>query len=352
MDVSREQVRLLVESCRRNKMTPQETHNFITTAWGDTATSLRSVYRLLKEFTEGRTSLEEKERSGRPASSATVENVEKVNNLIQENNQVSLRALEDLTGIPRSTVYRIIVEKLGLRLVKVRWVPHLLSQDNKEERVSRAEGILVLLRSQRFLRGDKVLVVVDEKMLYHRAIGNKSCNHAWVTPGGDGPCKARRLQIERKTMIIVAVTSDGRFSFEVLERGESINGERYQQFLMRMEHNFRRHVQPLSWNRMLLMHDNARPHTCNKVSDFLQSKGVELVKQPAWSPDFNLLDRYVFASLENARVNIDFDDTVHISQFLTDHLKNVCSGQFSTQLTLLELDLEDIISCSGDYLLE
>ena len=352
MEVSREQVRLLVESCRRNKMSAQDAHSFITTAWGVKATSLKTVYRLYKEFSEGRVSFEDKERLGRPSSTASAENVEKIKELIQENSQVSLRGLADLACIPCTTVHRIVHEKLGLRMVKVRWVPHLLSDDNKQERVARAKDFLAVLRSRRLLKEEKVLVVIDEKMLYHRAVGNKSCSHAWIGPDGDAPTAAKRLQIERKTMIIVAVTSDGRYSFDVLDQGESINGERYKQFLVRMEHNFRRHCRPLSWNRMMLMHDNARPHTCKLVQEFLQEKGVEMVKQPAWSPDFNLLDRYVFASLENARIRIDFHDKVDIGTFLTDHLNTICSNQFSTQLTLLELDLEDIAACSGDYLFE
>jgi hypothetical protein len=234
----------------------------------------------------------------------------------------------------------------------MRWMPHSLSQENKIERVSKAQEILKVLRSSRFRKEERILVVVDEKIVYHRSVGNMSSSHAWIGPDGDAPRAAQRLQIERKSMIIVAVTSDGRFCFEVLRKGETINGERYKQFLTRMEHNFRRHVNPLPWSRILLMHDNARPHTCNLMKDFQASKGVEMVKQPAWSPDFNLLDRFVFAALENARVKMDFGDEEDIESFLTGQLNRLCADRFSAQLTLLEFDLEDIITSSGDYLSE
>jgi hypothetical protein len=74
-----------------------ECHQFITTAWGDSSTSLPSVYRLFKEFSSDRTSLMDKERSGRPPSSAKDENVACLKQLIEENNQVSLRELEAVT---------------------------------------------------------------------------------------------------------------------------------------------------------------------------------------------------------------------------------------------------------------
>jgi hypothetical protein len=113
----------------------------------------------------------------------------------------------------------------------MRWMPHLLSQENKLERVNKAQEILSILNSQHFLKQENILVVVDENIIYHRAVGNRSANHAWILPNDDAPRVPRRLQIEKKGMITVAVTSDCRFCFEVLRKGEMINGEHYKQFL-------------------------------------------------------------------------------------------------------------------------
>ena len=88
------------------------------------------------------------------------------------------------------------------------------------------------------------------------------------------------------------------------------------------------------------------------MTDFLASHSVELVRQPAWSPDFNMLDRYVFASIENARCHKDFVDESDIRSFLSDHLPTICAYSFSTQFAILQLDLEDVINCGGDYISE
>jgi hypothetical protein len=111
MEVTREQVKFLIETCRRNGMAAKQCHEFITTAWGSESTSLPSVYRLYKEFSEGRTAFLDKERPGRPANKGHVNCIEW---LIKENNQMSLRELEEESGLPRSTVHHIIRVQLGL----------------------------------------------------------------------------------------------------------------------------------------------------------------------------------------------------------------------------------------------
>jgi hypothetical protein len=48
---------------------------------------------------------------------------------------------------------------------------------------------------------------------------------------------------------------------------------------------------------MILLQDNAQPHKKATVVSYLEKKGVILLKQPAYSPDFNLMDCFVFTHL-------------------------------------------------------
>lgn len=43
-----------------------------------------------------------------------------------------------------------------------------------------------------------------------------------------------------------------------------------------------------------IMHDNSKVHVFNLVKSVLESWRVETIKQPPYSPDFNLMDRYIF----------------------------------------------------------
>ena len=78
--------------------------------------------------------------------------------------------------------------------------------------------------------------------------------------------------------------------FEVLSRGETVNAERYIEFLKRMLAKFH-HLAP---NELILMHDNARPHVTQIIKTWFNDQGIVLLLQPPYSSDVNLMDRFVF----------------------------------------------------------
>jgi hypothetical protein len=83
MELTKEQLRLLCESCRQNGMTPSFAHEFIPKALREHATTLRGMQRWHNDFLEGtRTAVENASKSGRPCSTSTEKNVELVENYL------------------------------------------------------------------------------------------------------------------------------------------------------------------------------------------------------------------------------------------------------------------------------
>ena len=66
--------------------------------------------------------------------------------------------------------------------------------------------------------------------------------------------------MEKKFLIIVAVSQRGRHFFEVLNENEALNSEGYIEFLAHMESFFGNFVNSLRFENMRLIQDNARPH--------------------------------------------------------------------------------------------
>ena len=56
---------------------------------------------------------------------------------------MSVRLIEDVTGISKSQVFRILNEDLKLRNVCVRFVLHSLSDDQRHARVLHAQDIIL-----------------------------------------------------------------------------------------------------------------------------------------------------------------------------------------------------------------
>jgi len=76
----------------------------IKKAFGDDSMSEARINFWYRRFKNGRESFESDQSSGRPLTSRTPENVERVRAAINENRRLTVRELEEDLGIPRTIV--------------------------------------------------------------------------------------------------------------------------------------------------------------------------------------------------------------------------------------------------------
>ena len=62
--------------------------------------------------------------------------------LIEEDARHNVQDIEELSGIHSSSVLKILRERLRLRKICVRWVPHLLTDEQKQSRVRLALQVI------------------------------------------------------------------------------------------------------------------------------------------------------------------------------------------------------------------
>ena len=74
----------------------------------DNAMKKTAVYKWVKRFSEGRGSVTDKERSGRPVTSRTEENIAKVCQIVRENHQLTVRTIAKQVNLDRETVRKIL----------------------------------------------------------------------------------------------------------------------------------------------------------------------------------------------------------------------------------------------------
>ena len=83
--------------------------------YGDNAMKKAAVYKWVKHFYEGRGSVTDEERSGRPATSRIEKNIAKVRQILRENRRLTVRSIAEQVNIDRETVRKILTEKLDMR---------------------------------------------------------------------------------------------------------------------------------------------------------------------------------------------------------------------------------------------
>ncbi|GFO46264.1 histone-lysine N-methyltransferase SETMAR [Plakobranchus ocellatus] len=100
------------------------------------------VYKWCTWFGEGRTSLGDEPKFGRPKTSTNEENTTRVDELIRCDRRMKIREIALKPEIPKSTVHEIVHDTLGYRKVSARWVPKMLTEDHKLQRVEISQHLL------------------------------------------------------------------------------------------------------------------------------------------------------------------------------------------------------------------
>ena len=85
--------------------------------YGNGAFKYATACKLVCRFNDGRESIENDPRVGRPVSVLTEKNVATVKMLIEEDAHYTVQEIEELSGIHSSSVLKILHEQLGLRKI-------------------------------------------------------------------------------------------------------------------------------------------------------------------------------------------------------------------------------------------
>jgi len=91
--------------------------------YGDNAMKKTAVYKWVKRFSEEGESATDEEKSGRPATSRTEENIAKVHQIVRENRRLTVRSIAEQVNIERETVRKILTEDLDMRKACAKLVP-------------------------------------------------------------------------------------------------------------------------------------------------------------------------------------------------------------------------------------
>jgi len=95
-----------------------------------------AVFKWVKRFSEGRESVTDEERSGRPATSRTEEKIAKVRQIVRENRRLTVRSIAEQVNIDRETARKILTEDLDMRKVCAKMVSKELTEEQKQRRVT------------------------------------------------------------------------------------------------------------------------------------------------------------------------------------------------------------------------
>ena len=119
----------------------------ISTAFGPPCVSYDTVRRWKKKFESDVESIKNAPKSGRPKSASRKEIVSKLKEIIEGDARFTVRDIARKVGISLSKVHLILKKHVKVRKIPARWVPHLLTGEQKRQRVKVAKKLLQMFQN-------------------------------------------------------------------------------------------------------------------------------------------------------------------------------------------------------------
>ncbi|VEN60324.1 unnamed protein product [Callosobruchus maculatus] len=289
--------RICIKFCVENKTKCADVFRMLTVAYGEATLDQSNVYRWYKMFSEGREDVNDEERAGRPSTSTTDENIDKVKKIVLANRRITVREVAEDLNISIGLCHSILTNDLGMSRVPAKFVPKLLNFDQKQHRVNIAQEMLDSVRDdpnvlQRVITG-------DESWVYGYDVETKAQSSQWKLPHEPRPKKARQVRSNVKVLLTVFFDCRGVVHHEFLSQGSTVNQEYYLQVMRNLREAIRQKRPDLWKNKnWLLHHDNAPAHTSLLVREYLAKNNTVMVPQPPYSPDLAPCDFFLFPKLK------------------------------------------------------
>ena len=158
----------------------------------------------MEDFKSGRSELSLKHHSGRPMSATNGINTEKVAKILNGDRRMTCDEIAYEVGLSHGAVYTILTERLNMRKIAARWVPHCLSESEKCRMIEISKELLSRYANE----GENMLkriVTIDETWIRSFEPELKRQSSEWHTPNSPRPQIFRRsLNSPKMLMIFVS----------------------------------------------------------------------------------------------------------------------------------------------------
>ena len=285
----------------------------ISTAFGPSCVSYGTVLRCKKKFESGVESIKNEPKSGRPKSASRREIVSKIKETIEEDARFTVRDIAR-KAISLSTVHLILKKHLKVRKISARWVPHLLTDEQKRQRVKVAKKL-----HQMFPNYDKKqfanVVTGDETWVHYFEPVRKVSNKIWATKHSKRPIIAKRSLSTKKVLYAIFFSGEGVAIKVPVKKGKSITGKYYKDVVLKKLKKYYQKRRPVTgFKYVRLLHDNAPAHTSATVTAFLKKEKVTVLPLPPYSPDLAPCDFFLFPKLKAFLAGRKYQSRQHLDQ--------------------------------------
>ena len=163
----------------------------------------------------------------------------------------SINQLAQNTGIPKTSVYRIVTGDLGYVLKHLKWIPYDLNSSQKLARVNLSKSLLTILQQER--RNNYYSIITGDESWFYLSTNHEA---QWLPPGKEVSKRERKMVTSKKIMLSIFWNPEGFHLVKVVPE-DTVFDKHY--FI----NEILCHLSDLVslWEAKMIIHfDNAPPH--------------------------------------------------------------------------------------------
>ena len=276
----------------------REIMEIVEAAYPGKGLSLSQVYRLIKAVKEGK---ETKDMRGKDETKTirTPHFIESVKADVEANRRTSVHQLAEWHAVSVGTIYNVLHGDLGLSKKSARWVPKLLSDEQKRVRIQCSRAFVDRYEREGDAFLDKIITMDESAVAYHTP-ETKEQSKQWVKRGSPGPIKCKSQESRVKQMVLAFHDREGLIYTNMVPRGSTVNAVYIVGALKKFLKRMRQKRSEKMKDGIILHWDNAPVHTARIVREYLATRDdIEVMDHPPYSPDLAPCDFFLFPKLKN-----------------------------------------------------
>ena len=322
----------------------------ISTAFGPSCVSYDTVRRWKNKYESGVESIKNASKSGRPKSASSKEIVSKIKEIIEGDARFTVRDIARKVGISLSTVNLILKKHLKVRRkISARWVPHLLTDEQKRQRVKVVKKLLQMF--PKYVKKQFANVVTgDETWVHYFEPVRKVSNKIWTTKHSKRPIIAKRSLDTKKVLYATFFSGEGVAIKVPVKKGKSITGKYFKDVVLKKLKKYYQNRRPATgFKHVRLVHDKAPAHTSAIVTAFLKKEKVTVLPHPPYSPDLAPCDFFLFPKLKAFLAGRKYQSRQALGSAIHQYLITVPKSAYRDAFKKWIHRLKLCISSHGEY---
>ena len=273
-------------------LSPKDIQEQLKDEYGKHAYGISAIYKWHARAITGHTDITKHEKPGFGRDEQLLVRIEQV---LHDEPYASVRKIAHILGETPSIIWRYMTEELHFQFKAARWVPHSLTNEQKNERIEKAKELYDILTQARHETFANIITGDESMFQFYYGI-----NGVWLHEEEEPIEVEKSRMCVKKLMLTVMWGIKGMYLIDFLPEHQKFNSEYFIANILTPIGEMKKSIWPRKSSRLMWLHlDNCRIHNSKAAAEKVSLIHMKRAPQPAYSPDLAPSDFFLFGYVKS-----------------------------------------------------